>query len=177
MLPLAASAAEAPRVDFEHDVQPLLKDRCFACHDGRKHTSGLRLDVKARALKGGESGKPAVVPGDSAKSELIRRVTATDDEVAMPYKGERLSAAQIQTLRAWIDAGAAWPDALAGDDPSLHHWAFRPPVRPAIPAVKDAKWLRNPIDRFRPRPAGEGRTGAVAGGRPGHADPPRSAST
>ena len=87
----------------------------------------------------------------------------------MPHKGERLSAAQIQTLRDWIDAGAAWPDALAGDDPALHHWAFRPPVRPPIPAVKDAKWLRNPIDRFRPRPAGEGRTGAVAGSRPHHA--------
>ncbi len=147
-LPVAATAAEKPPVDFERDVLPLLKDRCFACHDGRKHTSGLRLDVKARALKGGESGKPAVVPGDSAKSELIRRVTSADDEVAMPYKAERLSAAQIQVLRGWIDAGAAWPDALAGDDPSLRHWAFRAAGSPALPAVKDAKWVRNPIDAF-----------------------------
>ncbi len=147
-LPLAASAAETPRADFERDVLPLLKERCFTCHDGHKHISGLRLDVKARALKGGESGKPAVVPGDSAKSELIRRVTSSDDAVAMPFKDEHLSAAQVQTLRAWIDAGAAWPDALAGDDPSLHHWAFRPPIRPSILAVKDAKWPRNPIDAF-----------------------------
>ncbi|HVS39401.1 MAG TPA: DUF1553 domain-containing protein [Gemmataceae bacterium] len=142
-LPLAAPAA-----DFERDVLPILKDRCFSCHDGHNRTAGLRLDVKARALKGGESGKPAVVPGDSGKSELIRRVTSTDDAVAMPYKSDRLSAAQIQTLRSWIDAGAVWPDALAGDDPSLHHWAFRPPVRPALPAVKDANWVRNPIDAF-----------------------------
>jgi hypothetical protein len=146
--PGPSPAADRPRVDFEHDILPLLKDRCFSCHDGRKHTSGLRLDVKARALKGGESGKPAVVPGDSAKSELIRRVTSTDEAVAMPFKLERLSAAQVQTLREWIDAGAAWPDALAGDDPSLRHWAFRPPVRPEIPEVKDGNWPRNPIDAF-----------------------------
>ena len=147
-LTLPASAADKPRVDFERDVLPLLKDRCFPCHDGRKHTSGLRLDLKARALSGGESGKPAVVPGDSGKSELIRRIASTDADVAMPFQMERLSAAQIQTLRDWIDAGAVWPDALAGDDPSLRHWAFRPPVRPPIPAVKDAKWARNPLDRF-----------------------------
>ena len=147
-LALPASAADKPRVDFERDVLPLLKDRCFACHDGRKHTSGLRLDVKARALKGGESGKPAVVPGDSAKSELIRRIASTDDAVAMPFQMERLSAAQIQSLRNWIDAGAIWPDALAGDDPSLRHWAFRPPIRPALPAVKEGKWVRNPLDAF-----------------------------
>ncbi len=149
-LPLAAPAADRPTVDFERAVLPLLKDRCFSCHDGRKHMSGLRLDVKARALKGGESGKPAVVPRRQApkKLELIRRVASTDDAVAMPFKQERLSAAQIQLLRDWIDAGAAWPDSLAGDDPSLRHWAFRPPVRPAVPAVKDAKWPRNPIDAF-----------------------------
>jgi hypothetical protein len=147
-LPLTASAADKPAADFERDVLPLLKDRCFACHDGRKHLSGLRLDVKARALKGGESGKPAVVPGDSAKSELVRRISSSDDDYAMPFKQERLSAAQIQTFRGWIDAGAAWPDALAGDDPSLRHWAFRPPMRPDLPPVKNTKWIRNPIDAF-----------------------------
>ncbi len=109
VLPLAATAAEKPPVDFERDVLPLLKDRCFACHDGRKHTSGLRLDVKARALKGGESGKPAVVPGDSAKSELIRRVTSTDDEVAMPYKSERLSAAEFRRCAAGSMPGRRGP--------------------------------------------------------------------
>jgi hypothetical protein len=147
-LALPAPAADPPRVDFERDVLPLLKDRCFSCHDGRKHTSGLRLDIRARALRGGESGKPAVVPGDSAKSELVRRVTSADDGVAMPYKAPRLSAEQVKLLRDWIDAGAAWPDALAGDDPALRHWAFRPPVRPDVPAVKDAKWPRNDLDRF-----------------------------
>ncbi len=127
---------------------PLLKDRCFQCHDAQKHPSGLRLDLKAGALRGGDSGKPAVVPGDSGKSELIRRVTSANADEAMPRMGQRLSAAQVKTLRDWIDAGAVWPDALAGEDASRTHWAFRPPVRPPIPAVKDAKWPRNAIDRF-----------------------------
>ena len=141
-------AADKPGVDFERDVLPLLKDRCFQCHDAHKHPSGLRLDLKAGALRGGDSGKPAVVPGDSGKSELIRRVTTTNGDEAMPRMGERLSAAQVQTLRDWIDAGAVWPEALAGEDGARIHWAFRPPVRPPIPAVKDAKWPRNDIDRF-----------------------------
>ena len=58
-------AAEPSRVDFARDVQPILKGRCFSCHDGRKHKAGLRLDVRASALRGGESGKPAIVRGDS----------------------------------------------------------------------------------------------------------------
>jgi hypothetical protein len=66
----------------------------------------------------------------------------------MPAKGERLSADQVQLLRAWIDAGAAWPDALAGEDAKGRHWAFRAPVRPKVPAVKNPAWVRNDIDRF-----------------------------
>ena len=143
-----ASAAEKPRVDFEREILPLLKDRCYQCHDGHKHPSGLRLDLKASALRGGDSGKPAVVPGDGGKSELIRRVTSTDKADFMPPMGDRLSAAQVKTLRDWIDGGADWPDALAGDELGRTHWAFRPPVRPPIPPVKDAKWPRNDLDRF-----------------------------
>src|SRR5579875_360000 len=56
-------AAEPSRIDFARDVQPIFKRHCFSCHDGRKHKAGLRLDVRASALRGGESGKPAVVPG------------------------------------------------------------------------------------------------------------------
>jgi hypothetical protein len=142
-----AFAAEPSRVDFARDVQPILKSRCYSCHDGRKHKAGLRLDVRASAQRGGESGKPAVVSGDSKKSELIRRVTSNDDDEVMPPAGERLSDAQVRLLRDWIDAGAVWPDALAGDDaPWKHHWAFRAPVRPPLPPA--AGWGRNPIDRF-----------------------------
>jgi hypothetical protein len=142
-------AGEEPRVDFQRDVLPLLQRRCFQCHDGRKHRSGLRLDVRAQALRGGDSGVPAVVPGDSKKSDLIRRVTSADED-AMPPKGQqRLSAAEVRRLRDWIDAGAPWPDALAGAGPGHRgHWAFRPPVRPPLPKVKNEAWAGNAIDRF-----------------------------
>jgi mono/diheme cytochrome c family protein len=152
---LPLPAAEPSRIDFARDIQPILKKHCFSCHDGRKHKAGLRLDVRASALRGGESGKPAIVGGDSNKSELLRRITSSDDEEVMPPEGERLSDAQVKLLRQWIDAGAIWPDALAGDDaPWKRHWAFRPPVRPALPnlhgepAALAAGWLRNPLDRF-----------------------------
>jgi hypothetical protein len=133
------------RPGFEQDVLPILRSRCFECHDGRRHKSDLRLDVREQALRGGKSGKPAVVRGNSARSELVRRITGTADGQAMPPKGERLPAAQVQVLRDWIDAGAPWPDALAG---GTVHWAFRPPVRPGLPPVKDRGWSRSPIDRF-----------------------------
>ncbi len=148
LLGLGAPLAGAPpRVDFEREVLPLFKARCFSCHDGRKNKAGLRLDLRDQALRGGESGKPAVVPGDSRKSELIRRVGSSDDDAVMPPTGERLSEAQIRLLRDWIDGGAAWPDALAGDA-RRDHWAFRPPVRPPLPRVRNEAWARNAIDRF-----------------------------
>jgi hypothetical protein len=149
LCPVLVAAAEKPRVDFARDVLPILKSRCFACHDGRKHKADLRLDIKARALRGGESGKPAIVPGKSAQSELIRRITSTEHDEVMPPEGERLPAAQVRVLREWINAGAPWPAALAGEDAAWkNHWAFRAPVRPGLPDIKDKGWMRNPLDRF-----------------------------
>jgi hypothetical protein len=148
-------ASEPVGVDFARDVQPILKSRCLSCHDSRRHRGDLRLDVRANTLRGGESGKPTVVPGNSQKSELLRRITTSDDDEVMPPSGKRLSDAQVKLLRNWIDGGAIWPDALAGDDaPWKRHWAFRAPVRPPLPAVRGepspdaAEWVRNSIDRF-----------------------------
>jgi hypothetical protein len=142
-------AAEKPPFDFARDVQPILKSRCYSCHDGRKHKAGLRLDLRSSALRGGESGKPAVVPGDIKKSEILRRVASTDDHEVMPPEGDRLTADQIRLLRDWIAAGAVWPDRLAGDEARWkQHWAFHPPVRPLLPAVKQSNWIRTPLDRF-----------------------------
>ncbi|MHB1423081.1 MAG: PSD1 and planctomycete cytochrome C domain-containing protein [Gemmataceae bacterium] len=142
------SAAQLPDIDFARDVQPIFKSRCYSCHDARKHKAGLRLDVKASALRGGESGKPAIVGRDSKKSELLRRVTSSADDEVMPPEGKRLSDAQVKLLRDWIDAGAVWPDLLAGDDsPWKRHWAFRAPVMPTLPVLHDG-WVRNPLDRF-----------------------------
>jgi hypothetical protein len=140
-------AGETAKVDFQRDILPLMRDRCFKCHDARKRTASYRMDVRSMALRGGESGKPAIVAGASGKSELIRRVLLTEGEEAMPPGKEKLSAAQVKLLRDWIDAGANWPEALANESGS-GHWAFRAPERPALPSLKDAGAVRDPIDRF-----------------------------
>ncbi len=142
-----ATAADPAKVDFGRDVLPLFRDRCYKCHDARKRTAGYRIDARSSALRGGESGRPAVVPGASGKSELIRRVTTATGDEAMPPGKDKLTAGQVKLLRDWVDAGAHWPDALA-NEAGGGHWAFRAPERPAEPAVKDAGWARNPVDRF-----------------------------
>ncbi|MGC1275654.1 MAG: PSD1 and planctomycete cytochrome C domain-containing protein [Planctomycetaceae bacterium] len=142
-------AVAADAVEFERDVLPILKARCYECHDGEKQTAGYRLDVRSVALKGGESGEAGVVPGKSGDSELIRRVASDDEFTWMPPEGERLSDKEVATLRTWVDEGATWPDSLAGDDLRMsEHWAFTAPVRPPLPSVEGESWVRNPIDRF-----------------------------
>src|SRR5437762_3132640 len=75
-----AIAAEQPKVVFEKQIRPIFIKRCFECHGPDKQKSGLRLDRRADALKGGKSGKPLLVPGKSAESELIHRVTTQDPD-------------------------------------------------------------------------------------------------
>jgi mono/diheme cytochrome c family protein len=140
-------AATAP-VDFARDVQPIFAAHCYECHGETKQKSGYRLDVRDNALSGGEAGKVPVMAGKSADSPLIQRVAGGNPDEVMPPKGEKLTAAQVGILRAWIDQGAAWPDAHAADKPKPEHWAFKAPVKPALPEPKNAAWARNEIDRF-----------------------------
>ncbi len=130
-------------VDFAKEVEPLLIKRCSECHGPDKQKGALRLDTRAAAMKSGESGKPALLPGKPDDSELIRRVTTSDPDDAMPPKGERLTDAEVAVLRQWIAEGAVWPEFDA-----RRHWAFAPVVRPELPAVKRSGWARNEIDRF-----------------------------
>ena len=126
--------AGAVAVDFTRDVLPILEDHCFDCHGGEKQKSALRLDSVVGILRGGESGEPLIVPGISAESYLIKRVTAENRKDAMPPKGDRLTAGQIATLRAWMDAGAAMPGADAARASlklTTSHWSFQPVKRPA----------------------------------------------
>ena len=97
---LLATHASA-EVDFTHDIQPLLKARCLGCHGAKLQMHGLRLDLKATAFKGGESGVPAIVPGNSAQSLLIKYVSANSD-VVMPPSGPRLTPDQV-ALAAHLD--------------------------------------------------------------------------
>ncbi len=144
---------EGAPVDFAKDIQPLLADRCFSCHGEKKQESGLRLDRKADAFKGGDHG-PAIVPGKPAESVLLQAITGTHAEVAkMPKRGEALAADQIALFRSWIELGASWPEtqtAKADTTDPAKHWAFQPIRRPEPPklAGKHRKLARNPIDQF-----------------------------
>src|SRR6266566_2668503 len=149
---LASSKLPSPAarpVDFAKDIQPILENNCYECHGPKKQKGGLRLDQKGAALEGGETG-PLLVAGKSAESLLILAVAGAKDGLAqMPKKRDPLPADQIGLLRAWIDQGAAWPEAAPGHGKDWrNHWAFKAPVRPKIPEVKNARWPRNPVDAF-----------------------------
>ncbi|QDU86965.1 Planctomycete cytochrome C [Pirellulimonas nuda] len=132
----AQHAAQAP--SFARDVQPILAARCYACHGPDQQQSGLALHSRAGALAEADTGTPAVTPGDAAGSELVRRIASSEAWERMPPEGEPLTATQIETLRAWIDAGA-------GYEP---HWAFVERGDPRPPETTDQRWARNGIDRF-----------------------------
>ncbi|PAW87643.1 MAG: chromosome segregation protein [Pedosphaera sp. Tous-C6FEB] len=124
---LAAAPAPKATVDFNRDVLPILSENCFHCHgpDERTREAKLRLDTKAGLLR---LAKPVVVPGKATQSELFKRlVTKSADDLMPPAKSKKtLTPAQIETVRRWIDSGAQ----------HATHWAFSPPVRPAVPSVQ-----------------------------------------
>ena len=127
---------------YNRDIRPILAENCFACHgpDSASRKAGLRLDRPGDATAARENGA-AIVPGDPAASEVIRRILLPEsDALAMPPAAghKRLSEAQRQALVRWVAEGAGYET----------HWSFQPPRRSALPPVKNAKWVRNPIDRF-----------------------------
>ncbi|MBK5296903.1 MAG: PSD1 domain-containing protein, partial [Vicinamibacteria bacterium] len=137
-------------VDFSRDIRPILEANCFECHGTKKSRGRLRLDFKVAAFKGGNTG-PALVAHNSDESLMVRRVLGLDGEDRMPLDEDPLPDAQIALLRIWIDQGAVWPD--DGSMTTAHaedrgHWAYRTPVRPAIPRVSRTDWVRTPIDAF-----------------------------
>jgi hypothetical protein len=143
----AARAAMQDRVDFTRDIQPVLQASCYRCHSAQMQMGALRLDAKGAALAGGASG-PAILPGRSADSGIVKRLTNPDPKQRMPFGAQPLPAAQIDLIRRWIDEGAGWPDApAAGGSAAGKHWAYVKPARPPVPKVKDPAWA-GPIDAF-----------------------------
>ncbi len=132
----SAVFAEAP-VDFNRDIRKILSNNCFQCHgpDAETREAGLRLDNFAGATADG-----AIVPGDAAASEVMRRIASEDpgDLMPPPDSGKVLTASERAALAAWIDDGAAY----------AQHWAFVPPSRQPLPPVKAFTWPRNGIDNF-----------------------------
>src|SRR5262245_4045448 len=100
------------QVDFQRDVQPIFREHCVSCHGPDRQMSGLRLDRRADAMRGGSQSD--IGPGSADGSRLYHRLIDTVFGPRMPPAGP-LSAEQIDTIKTWIDEGAEWPDAVAGD--------------------------------------------------------------
>lgn len=103
-----AFAQSKGTVDFHKEVRPILEAKCFSCHQGQKVKGGLRLDLRDRALEGGNSGQAAIVPGKPAESLLLTRVLSQDKAERMPPQGDPLTDKEVAVLRRWIAEGASW---------------------------------------------------------------------
>ncbi len=148
---LAQNAAPEPEplpetVRFNRDIRPILSDKCYTCHgpDSGTRRAGLRLDDADSVRKAATRTTPAqdalavIAPGDPDGSALVHRITATDPQRRMPFREEPLEPREVALITRWIEQGAQYEP----------HWSFIPPVRPALPAVRDAAWPRNAIDAF-----------------------------
>jgi hypothetical protein len=130
------------KLDYNRDIRPILSAKCFACHgtDLKGLQAGLRLDLRDVATHKLTSGQIAIVPGKPQQSELVQRIALTDSPLQMPPISSKKTLTEVEkrTLKLWIAQGAEYKP----------HWAFIKPVRPTLPPVQSAAWVRNPIDRF-----------------------------
>jgi hypothetical protein len=138
----APSAQAAEEISFNRDIRPILAENCFSCHGpdpgGRK--AGLRLDTEAGLFEKRKGDPAPVVRGDSAGSELYKRLLSKDKEEVMPppESHKEMKPAEVALLKRWIDAGAPWQK----------HWSFIAPEKAPLPQVKAEQWPKTPLDRF-----------------------------
>lgn len=144
---------------FESKIRPVLVEKCYKCHatgEGNKIKGGLALDTRESTRKGGDSG-PALVPGNPTKSLLLEAIRYTKNDLQMPPEkdGGKLSDSVIKDFERWIQTGAADPrtgSAVAKKEydgsKAKDHWAYQPPKKSPVPAVKNAAWPKTDIDRF-----------------------------
>ena len=157
--------------DFGRDITPILERHCYECHGPTKAKGSLRLDIRDRAFRGGTTG-PAILPGNSEQSLLVRRLLGLDGEDRMPLDKDPLPEPQIATLRRWIDGGAPWPQSpgapassAADATDARTHWAYVRPVRPALPAVRHESLDPHADRSLRGRAPREGRPRALTRSR------------
>ena len=137
---LAATAPPKKAIEFNRDIRPIIT-KCFACHghDPKAVMADLHLDKRDSATSPLKDGKIAIVPFHPEKSELMRRIYATDgDQMPPPSSNKFLSDEERSLLKQWILEGAEYKE----------HWGFVPPVRPPLPPVKLKSWPKNAIDTF-----------------------------
>lgn len=154
----AANADEAAKVEFfEKRIRPILVSKCHTCHSAETNSKGgLRVDDRNGLIAGGGRGA-AIVSGDVDNSLLIKAVSYTLPKLKMPPE-EQLSQGQIDDLKKWVADGAAWPKVEVPEHLGKHtadyeklkkeHWAWQPLKDTKPPAVKDADWARDDVDRF-----------------------------
>jgi hypothetical protein len=149
-LHLSGAASADP---FRSHVAPILERSCIGCHGPESPKGRLSLATRATALKGGRRG-PAFVPGKPGES-LILALASGEKKPRMPQDGEPLAAEELEAIRAWIEAGALWPEGLvladrSGKAPEEVWWSLRTLVRPPPPTPegRDSEWVRTPVDAF-----------------------------
>jgi hypothetical protein len=145
-LPLVLSLAAplAGAVDFSHQVVPILKKHCAECHAGDKKKGGFSFNTRADLMTGSENG-PVMVAGKPEKSRFIEVVATSDRDEQMPPKGDRVSAAELELLRAWVSAGLPWEEGFAFQKP-----AYEPPLKPRRPVLPESSRpdRSHPVDRI-----------------------------
>ena len=138
----------AEGIDFDRDIAPLLKEHCWDCHSGKDPDSKLNLDRRVGALRGGDYGQPAIVPGKPEKSFMIDVINHRDPELKMPPDEKKLPQKTIALLTRWVKEGADWPGKMKDVvEKKSGHWSFQPVTRPEVPFISGKKNL-NPIDAF-----------------------------
>ncbi len=143
LLPTFADRVAADDVEFVHDVVPIVIKHCGKCHTGQEKQGEFSMNTRAALLEGGENGE-SVVPGKSAESDLLDRLTSDDEELRMPPEGPRVSAKEIAVLKKWIDAGLPWDEKFVFQPP-----AYEPPLKPRRPKLPPAVNGRtHPLDRI-----------------------------
>ena len=145
MITIAIPCLAQEAVDYARQIKPVLQARCYSCHGALKQEAGLRLDTAAFAIRGGEAGA-AIKSGDADGSLLLKRVSAAEESERMPPEGEPLKPTEIAALKTWISQGAKAPADESPERDPRDHWAFRPPVRPAVPELANQTWVKNPVD-------------------------------
>ncbi len=143
-LVLSLATPFAAAVDFSHQVVPILKKHCAECHAGDKKKGGFSFNTRADLMTGSENG-PVMVAGKPETSRFIEVIATTDSDEQMPPKGDRVSAAELELLKAWVSAGLPWEQGFAFQKP-----AYEPPLkprRPVLPAAS-APGREHPVDRI-----------------------------
>jgi hypothetical protein len=144
---LLQSCQTKERVDFSTQIKPIINKNCITCHGGVKKNAGFSLLFEAEAFADTESGKPAIIRGDAANSEFIKRLHEDDLELRMPYEKSKLSDEEIDLLTRWVEQGAVWGE----------HWAYSLPEKVDVPTKPSeasfapeiaSDFIKNDIDNF-----------------------------